>query len=89
MYIYIQMYVYDEREGKLWVFIPETTYLIAGFCYFKAFGYLLSFIFLFYNSLNLFVELYGVFNNMTRQEIMCRQRYQYLFEIDYKKSGQP
>ena len=66
MYIYILTLVYDEREGKIWVFIPEATLLIGEYCPFKAFGFLVSFIILFYNSLNLYVEVHGVLNNMTR-----------------------
>lgn len=66
MYFYIQYGLIGEREGRIWSFLPESMYNIGKTCPFKAFGFLLVLPFLFYNSINLLVELVCITSNLTR-----------------------
>jgi hypothetical protein len=55
--------------------IPEIAFMLYPICIFKFFVFLLTIILIFYNSIDMFIETYGIFNNLTRNEIFNRNRY--------------
>ena len=89
IYIYLQYSstaIYLKSYFFLYAF--ETAYqkfILSGLCVFLA--YVLFSICFFYNSIFFCIELYGVFQNLTFNEIFHRQRYRYLFDEYVDKKG--
>ena len=79
---------YDERKSWVLLIIPEITYLIIkdqGL--FWGGNFLVNLALWGYNSGFLFIELYGLANNLTFNEIMNRLKYRYLYRKEKTKKG--
>ena len=53
-----------------------------------AFGILVGYILLFYNSIYFYIETYGLLHYMTRNEIYNNHKYKYLYYPIIDKKGQ-
>ena len=77
------------NDCKSWVFLfPEVIYLLIkdrGLIW--GINLVVNFVFWCYNSGFLAVEIYGIVNNLSFNEIMNRQRYRYLFKKHKNSKG--